>query len=202
MTDVKQTIAKNITALRQSNKMTQIELAEKLNYSDKAVSKWERAESIPDVLVLKTIADLFGVTLDYLVQEDHTAPAEPVLENSGRKYRNHTVVTTLSVLLVWLVVTLCFVSLDIICPEAKAKWLSFVYGVPVTMIVWLIFNSIWFNRRRNYLIISLLMWSLLASLFLTLTAAGYPLWKFFLLGIPGQIGIFVWSRFQRKGNCQ
>ena len=59
VTDVKQTIAKNITALRQSHKMTQIELAEKLNYSDKAVSKWERGESIPDVIVLKSISDLF-----------------------------------------------------------------------------------------------------------------------------------------------
>lgn len=200
MTDVKQTIAKNITALRQSHKMTQIELAEKLNYTDKAVSKWERAESIPDVIVLKTIADLFGVTVDYLLQEDHAPLLEPEIENPRCKHRNHTVVTVLSILLVWLVATLCFVSLDIICPEAKAKWLSFVYGVPVTMIVWLVFNSIWFNRRRNYLIISLLMWSVLASLFLTLTAVGYPLWKFFLLGIPGQIAILVWSKFQRKGN--
>ena len=200
MTDVKQTISKNITALRQSHKMTQIELAEKLNYTDKAVSKWERAESIPDVIVLKTIADLFGVTVDYLLQEDHAPLLEPEIENPCCKHHNHTVVTVLSILLVWLVATLCFVSLDIICPEAKAKWLSFVYGVPVTMIVWLVFNSIWFNRRRNYLIISLLMWSVLASLFLTLTAVGYPLWKFFLLGIPGQIAILVWSKFQRKGN--
>ena len=200
MTDVKQTIAKNITALRQSNKMTQNELAEKLNYSDKAVSKWERGESIPDVTVLKSIADLFGVTLDYLLQEDHTPAPEPVQEIPGRKHRNHKVVTTLSILLVWLVATLCFVTLDIVCPEATAKWLSFIYGVPVTMIVWLVFNSIWFNRRRNYLIISLLMWSVLACIFLTLTAAGYPLWKFFLLGIPGQIAILVWSMFQRKAK--
>jgi transcriptional regulator with XRE-family HTH domain len=198
VTDVKQIIAKNITALRQMHKMTQIELAEKLNYSDKAVSKWERGESIPDVIVLKSISDLFGVTLDYLLQEDHITDAETPQNIPCCKHRNHTVVTILSILLVWLVATLCFVSLDIVCPEAKAKWLSFVYGVPITMIVWLIFNSIWFNRRRNYLIISLLMWSVLTSLFLTLTAFGYPLWKFFLLGIPGQIGIYVWSRFQRK----
>ena len=98
----------------------------------------------------------------------------------------------------WLVATLCFVMLDLAYPNMPAKWLSFVYGVPVTMIVWLVFNSIWFNRRRNYLIISLLMWSTLATFFLTVTAAGFPLWKFFLLGIPGQIAIFVWSRFQRK----
>ena len=60
MEDIKPIIAKNITALRQGAKLTQIELAERLNYSDKAVSKWERAESIPDITVLKTIADMFG----------------------------------------------------------------------------------------------------------------------------------------------
>jgi DNA-binding transcriptional regulator YiaG len=38
--DIKPIIAKNITALRQNAKLTQIELAERLNYSDKAVSKW------------------------------------------------------------------------------------------------------------------------------------------------------------------
>ena len=71
MEDLKQILAKNITALRQASRMTQLELAEKLNYSDKAISKWERGESIPDVTVLKAIADLVGVTLDYLLEDDH-----------------------------------------------------------------------------------------------------------------------------------
>ena len=199
MADMKLTIAKNITALRQANKLTQNELAEKLNYSDKAVSKWERGESTPDVTVLKTIADLFGVTLDDLVREEPIAPQEPAVPLQSYRHRNHKVITTLSILLVWLVGTICFVTVDTICPEVKAKWLSFAYGVPVSMIVWLVFNSIWFNRRRNYLIISLLMWSLLVCIFLTVTAAGYPLWKVFLLGIPGQFGIYAWSRFQRNG---
>ena len=198
MTDLKQTIAKNITALRQASKMTQIELAEKLNYSDKAISKWERGESIPDVTVLKSIADLFGVTLDYLVQDGHSHIPEPQQENPGRKHRNHTVITTLSVLLVWLISTFCFVSFDIISPQISAKWLSFLYGVPVSMIVWLVFNSIWFNKRRNYLIISLLMWSILISAILTVLMFGRFAWQPVLLGIPGQIIIFVWSRFQRK----
>ena len=60
-------IAKKLTKLRKENNLTHLQLAEKLNYSDKAISKWERAESIPDVLVLKSIADLFGVTVDYLL---------------------------------------------------------------------------------------------------------------------------------------
>jgi DNA-binding XRE family transcriptional regulator len=199
--DLKQILAKNITALRQANHMTQLELAEKLNYSDKAISKWERGESIPDVTVLKAIADLFGVSLDYLVEEDHAAhqpEATPVQEIPGRKLRNHKVVTTLSILIVWFVATFLFVVLDAAIPQNLATWLTFAYAVPVTMIVWLVFNSIWFNRRRNYLIISLLMWTVLAAVFLSVLAGGYLLWKLFFLGIPGQIAILVWSRFQRK----
>ena len=64
--DTKSIIANNIIELRKSKKWTQIELAEKLNYSDKAISKWERAESLPDVTVLQQIAALFSVSVDYL----------------------------------------------------------------------------------------------------------------------------------------
>ena len=71
MEDLKKIIARNIVDLRRANNMTQLELAEKLNYTDKAVSKWERGESLPDISVLKTIADLFGVKIDYLVTVDH-----------------------------------------------------------------------------------------------------------------------------------
>ncbi len=198
MEDLKIIIAKNITALRQTHKMTQIELAEKLNYSDKAVSKWERGESLPDVTVLKSIADLFGVSLDYLVEEAHIAA--PVPEQKPVSIRNYAVVTLLSVLIVWFVATLVFILLDTFAPALQGKWLTFVYAVPVSMIVWLVFNSIWFNRRRNYMIISLLMWSGLATLFLTALVAGYPVWKFFFLGIPGQISILLWSRFQIRPN--
>ena len=201
--DMKSILAKNITALRQSRKMTQLDLAEKLNYSDKAISKWERGESMPDVTVLKSIADLFGVSLDALLAEnpDTAQPAaEPVAEVTGHKRRNRKVTTGLSILIVWFVATLSFVVLDIFIPHNWTTWLTFVYAVPVTMIVWLVFNSIWFNRRRNYFIISLLMWTGLATIFLTVILGGYPMWKLFLLGIPGQIAILVWSRFQRKSE--
>ena len=78
MTDIKQIIAKNISALRQDKELTQIELAEKLNYSDKAVSKWERGESLPDIGVLTQIADLFEVPLDYLVRREHNTSFSPL----------------------------------------------------------------------------------------------------------------------------
>lgn len=200
MEDLKQILAKNITALRQASSMTQLELAEILNYSDKAISKWERGESIPDVTVLKAIADLFGVTLDYLLEADHTEKPKPSQESPGYLHRNRKVVTVLSVLLVWFVATMAYVVMDLTIPAQIVKWLPFAYAMPVSMVVWLVFNSIWFNRRRNYFIISMLMWTGLVCVVLTVGAFGVPVWKLLYLGIPGQIAIIAWSCFKKKNT--
>lgn len=198
MEDLKPIIAKNITLLRQNAKMTQFDLAEKLNYSDKAISKWERAESIPDVSVLKSIADLFGVTVDYLLHDGNTELPRPKDDIALVRHRNHMVITGLSVLLAWFLATFCFVILDFLGELADMlRWLPFLYAVPVSMIVWLIFNSIWFNTRRNYLIISLLMWTVLIATAISLLAAGFSAWTLLVLGIPGQVIILVWSRLQK-----
>lgn len=199
MEDLKPIIAKNIIRLRQNAKLTQIELAERLNYSDKAISKWERAESMPDITVLKGIADLFGVPLDFLVQETPSIP-QPKQEPVPDKKHNHTVITTLSILLVWFVATLVYVLLDVIVVDIKNHWLVFVFAVPVSMIVWLVFNSIWFNTRKNYAIISFLMWSSLLSVVLTLLLCSIPAWQLLLLGIPGQVIIYIWSRLEYRKN--
>lgn len=195
MEDIKTVIAKNITQLRQAAGMTQSELGEKLNYSDKSVSKWERAESIPDVAVLKQLADLFGVKLDDLLREE-PEPAAPVPPTRTDHRGNHRVITMLSILLVWFVATLVYVLIDVIVPGTPHLWLAFLYGVPVSMIVWLVFNSIWSCRRRNYLIISLLSWSVLISVSVTLQVFGIRAWQILLLGIPGQVIIYMWSRLR------
>ena len=196
MTDIKATIAKNITELRVSRGMTQLELAEQLHYSDKAVSKWERGESVPEISTLKLIADLFGVTLDYLVQETHgTADADSIPE-AKRKKRNRAVITAMSVILVWFIALFSFVVLDIVPVEVKTHWLSFLYAFVVSLIVWLVFNSVWFNPRFNYVILSLFCWSLLACVHVTCYVASQNVWQIYLLGIPAQIVIVLWSRLR------
>lgn len=198
MEDIKPIIAKNITALRQGAKMTQIELAERLNYSDKSVSKWERAESLPDITILKAIADMFEVPLDYLVRENPELPPiqeEPEL-SSGKK-RNHKVITALSILLVWFVAAVVFVILDMVELDTKLHFLAFAYALPVSMIVWLVLNSVWFSRRYNYLIISLLMWTTLGCTALLLQLlCGISFWQMIILGALGQIIIATWSKMQ------
>lgn len=105
------TIGKFITTLRKANGMTQKELAEKLNVSDKTVSRWERDDSAPDLSTIPVMAEIFGVTCDELLRGERKSPAqrteevaeEPtakgekqrkrILDMTLSNYRNHTYIT-------------------------------------------------------------------------------------------------------------
>ena len=206
MKDIKTIVAKNISELRQANQMTQLELAEKLNYSDKTISKWERGESSPDIAVLLEIAELFGVTLDYLVKAEHTE--QPSDENRSAtesqppepRY-NRRAIAYISESLGWIVAILAFIITTLILQDLKFQFLYFVYALPVVLIVKLVFNSIWFNPRHNYLIISLLMWSILAAIQITFLYFGINVALIYLLGAAGQIVIILSSFISRpKGR--
>lgn len=198
MNDIKKTVAQKLIMLRQQNKMTQLELAERLNYSDKAVSKWERGESLPDLSVLVQLADMFGVSLDYLVKENADAPLPQDSKQAPRYSRS--IITLVSLFGVLFAAMLGFVLSILISPETISfSWLFFIYAVPVGSIVWLILNSIWFNQKINYLIISVLMWSAILSVHLTLHVLGIETWPIYLLGIPAQI-IILLSSFIKKRN--
>lgn len=192
MEDIKLTIAKNVTQLRKMLQLTQAEFAEKLNYSDKAVSKWERGESIPDIIVLKQIADMAGVTVDFLLEEEHQTIEFPVVD--PHQNRNHLIITLLSCSVVWLIATILFVSLGLHQKDTQNLWIIFAYAIPVTMVVLLVFNSLWGKPKLNFLIITILVWSILLSVYLSLWS--YNPWLIFIIGIPVQLIILLWSGFK------
>ena len=192
MEDIKSNVAKNITELRIFNNMTQMELAEKLNYSDKTISKWERAESSPDISVLVEMADLFGVTLDYLVRTENVE--EAVSERKTKEVTfNRRAVSYIAEGGGWIVAIFAFIVTTLITNQMSFQWLYFVYALPVVLIVKLIFNSIWFNPRHNYLIISALMWSILATIHITFLHFKINVTLIYLLGVAGQIVIVLAS---------
>lgn len=214
MDDWKRIVAANLSELRKSHHLTQAQLAEQLHYSDKAVSKWERGESLPDLAVMKQLADFYEITIDDFllppearaekqaqraaVQQQseiaHAQQAQDATMLARGKKRNHLIIAGMAAILVWLIATWLFVVLDAAIPDLKYGSFLFVYALPVTAIVCLVFNSIWFNPRWNYAIISVLVWSLLGAVFLTLYQ--YRIWKLFLIGIPAQLIIVLWSRLK------
>ena len=219
MDEWKQTVAANLSAMRKEQGLTQMQLAEQLHYSDKAVSKWERGESLPDLAVMKQLADFYGVTIDdfmltpeqraekqaaALPEHDlsETLPPEEADGEPNRKRRNmnRLIIAGMAAMLVWLIATMIFVILDAVVPELEYASFLFIYAAPVTAIVVLVFNSIWFNPRWNYAIISFLVWSVLAAVFLTFYLSDILIWKLFLVGIPAQLIIILWSRLRPAGK--
>lgn len=199
---VKARIGSNIAYYRKKIGMTQAGLGEKLNYSDKAVSKWERGDSIPDVLTLMQIASLFEVTVDALLGDVNALPENPgkleramtqVSEKALRRKANKNIILALSTTLVWFVALLVFVILSTL--DIAHSGLAFLYAVPANAIVLLSLRSAWRDFRWNKALISTIMWGSLASIYVSIFAfVDFSAWKILLLGIPGQVAIFLWFR--------
>lgn len=196
----------NIAAYRKRNGMTQAGLAEKLNYSDKAISKWERGESMPDVLTLVQLAELFEVNVNELLVDPNALPETTgkveklmgkAVERTLKRKADKRVILGLSSLLVWFVATLLFVILSSL--EIRNSWLAFVYAIPADAIVLLSLRSAWHDFRWNQLLVSAIVWGVLVSVYMTLLVLFHlNIWKLFLLGIPGQLAVLLWFRLYRK----
>ncbi len=184
-TDMKSIIAENITALRTLAGMTQLELAGKLNYSDKSVSKWERAEAAPDIYILKNIADIFGVSVDYLITRH-----KKVKYKKSLSYNTLMLIVILGILLLSLGVFIALWLCGII------YWQVFVYALPVCLISLLCLNSVFFKGRRNMLLVVLLVASVIATVYTVFLKQNF--WQLFLLLIPGELIVFFCFRLSKK----
>lgn len=199
MEELKMIIAGNIGQLRRNAGMTQLELAEYLNYSDKAVSKWERGESIPDIVTLKAVADRFSVSVDYLLRPDHPAETEIKRQYTKRQRLNHALITLISCVLVWLIAIFVHAVVHAANPTEGKLWMTYMYAVPATLVVLLVLNSIWGNRRHNFIIISALIWTVLACVYISiLVFIPLNMWLLFVIGVPAQIIVGLWSGIRYK----
>lgn len=193
MEELRRIIGRNIVLLRTNACLTQLEFATQLHYTDKAVSKWERGDSVPDIAVLKQIADQFGVTVDYLLHEHEETEKVQLAEDVATKRHNHLLIALISIIGVWFLAVFSFAIAYM--AFQRPLWQAFVFAVPVSLIVALVFNSIWGRRHANYWLISFLLWTTLLMLYLFLLS--HNLWALFLLGVPGQICVILSSRIKK-----
>lgn len=202
---VKARIGANIAFYRKRAALTQAGLGERLNYSDKAVSKWERGESVPDVLTMMQMAQQFGITVNDLLGDVDALPENPtelelamsqVSEKALKRKANKNIILGLSSTLVWFVALLFFVVMATL--GLGHSFAPFVFAVPVNAIVLLSLRSAWHDFRWNRALISIIVWGALASIYISIHAfLSIHAWRVFLLGIPGQIAIFLWFRMFR-----
>ena len=210
--ELKLTVGSNIARLRRERGMTQAELAERINYSDKAVSKWERGESLPDVLTLLNLAQHLGTDLNTLtgtaaepltpeiLPEPEPAkelPPEPAKKKRPRRYTaDRSVIQKLSSILVWVVALFLYMILDSF--GVKNLWLLFVAAIPANAIVLLSLRSAWRHYGWNRILISVILWGSLLTLYLLLlTVSRVNVWRILPMGLLGQAAILLWFKMFR-----
>ncbi len=189
--DLKVITASNIINLRTAKGMTQAELGELLNYSDKSVSKWERAEAVPDAYVLKKMSEIFGVSVDYLLSS-HDAWEPPEIFKEAERGFHSKVITAVALAGIW---TLAFFVYIIGWLLESNWWLLFVYALPVSLITFLVLNSVWEKGKNNRHII----YALVASVFLAayLTFIEFNPWQILLLLVPAELIVFLSFRIKK-----
>ncbi len=190
-------IARNIALLRKHTGMTQAGLAEKIGYSDKSVSKWERGEGIPDVICLWQMARLFGVTVDTLLADDPILPGEVTAENPPEEGQasygvNRWAIVLLSMAGVWLLAALAFIIVKLAGGDSV---LPFVIALPVTMLLAVIFNGIWGTGKWTFPVITVFVWSILFAV--CWICRRYNIWLLMSLGIPAAVIVWLACRVRR-----
>ena len=193
MEDLKDIIAKNLVRLRQKAGLTQLKLAEMLNYSDKAVSKWERGESIPDLRVLIQLAEIYNIKVDDIITEQ----PEKVVNPKINLLKKRVLVVLLSVGLVWFIATGVFAMVYFSPVHAKFAWLTFIVAPFVSAVVLTVFSAIWGSKLTNAIATSLILWSVVAvfHIFFAVFAPQIGidrLWPIYLVAAFFQILIIFW----------
>lgn len=199
--EIKNNISKNLVKYRTASGLTQSAVAEKINYTDKSVSKWERGDGTPDVFVLKKLADFYGVKVDDFFDgnEEKTFNIKPKLER-----RKHLIINLLAVGLVWLVAVTLYFLLNLILGtlnvDCNHNSVVFIFAIPVSGIVQTVFSELWWNKLATLLAVSVIIWGCVATAFVMFISFGFNFVgrdKIFLISAVLQVLAILWF-FLRK----
>ncbi len=189
LAELKLISASNIIRLRTEAGMTQAELGAKLNYSDKTISKWERGEAIPDAFVLTELAEIFDVTVDFILSS-HDAWREPQDENeekqSGQVPYSVDIIIALTIVSVWTTALVVFVALWL---SGIIFWNTFLITLPISILVYMVLICVFKRTKHLQYVIAAFVLSILVLLYFIL-----PLtrpWQIFLIAVPALVIVFL-----------
>lgn len=183
MENIKQIIAKNLADLRREHKMTQQALAEKLNYTDKAISRWEHAETLPDIETLCRVCDIYGVKFEYLLQREQPKNKQKNPNIKNTKTASKVVITLTAISTVWLAIIVLYTLLWHTKP-----WTLFIWAIPLTSFTLAVCNHVFFGKKVFRVIsLSFLLWSTLLGIYIELLRTMQDNnWMIFIIGVPMQ----------------
>lgn len=195
MENVKRIVSQNLLRLRKENNLTQAELARQINYSDKAVSRWETGEVVPDLETIYALSEVFGVPVSAIAEarpaeEAKEAPVEPV----SQKVLSQVFLCCE----IWLIITVAYVYLKF--TRQTDLWQLFVWGVPAcSLVLW------FFNRKEGknlplFIFATVFVWSFTACIYLHLLPSN-P-WYIFFIGLPLQGLLIIRYVFNYKQSLK
>ena len=205
---LRMTIAARLTEYRKKSGLTQAELAEKINYSDKSISKWERGDGVPDIFVLIALAELYGVTVNELVYDE--VPQDKCFggENTAEDKPNAVPLTiksklligVLSIGLAWLAAGVIFFALNIAVPSITKAWLVFIAAIPVSAIIAVVFTAMWSKLRYQFIAVSVLIWSLALMIHLSFIPFSNGVIWIYLVALMLQILAILWFLLRKQNK--
>ena len=192
---LRRNLANNLIHYRKESNLTQLQLAEKLNYSDKAISKWERAESVPDIYILNTLAELYSCSVDDLLSER--------IKVKRSFYKNRFIISLMAVALVWLVAIIVYMVWKMVGESMNLTnvpyWITWLYALMISFIVAVIFSKIWGKRWHRFIFISGIIWSTGLVLFIHFLLLSLPVpWLVWCVCAAVEVLTFLWYSLIRK----
>ena len=186
--DIKQIIAKNLANLRKNKKITQTELAEQFGYSDKAISKWENGDTLPDIQTLYQLCEFYNVTLDFLVSEQSFDEKIKYINHLNKRVIiNNSLIELLYCSFVWILAVIIYVYLYTF--SEINYWQIFIWALPATTIVMLLFTKVWKQKLYTFIVRSLFFWTLVTACYVQFIE--YNIWPLFFLMIPIQVALIL-----------
>ena len=195
MGNLKEIIRDNLIKVRKEHKFTQLELSQKIGYSDKAISRWETGETTPDVETLDVLAQLYGVDISFFFKENHQEDIK-VKKTKEKQRANKLAISLLCIVSVWFVAILLF---DVISKIGEARaWLAFIWTIPASFLLAIIFNSIWGKRLWTYIFASAFSWTLILSIHLQFIS--WSSFMIFIAGVPIQVVIILCACLKKSNK--
>ena len=179
-------VTENLIKLRKQFGFSQVELSQKINYSDKAISRWEKGEVIPSIDILEKLSEIYGVDITYFFEEHLT---ETELKLAEKTFNLHLYIMFSLVLAVWTIAVLLFFIIK--AKRGEYYFLSLVWALPITLFVIAWCCKYYFNNKGYFLTISLCCWFTLTAVYFHWLSLN--LWPIFFLGIPIQIYLILKS---------
>lgn len=193
MNNIESIFSKNLIKYRTAMGLRQSDLAKKINYSDKSISKWERGEGLPDLKATILICDVFGISVDDILQK-HDEHESNISQTISIKNKKHILTSLLSASLAWFTATVIYITLFIARIPGNI-WLPFVYAFPISSIILLVFASIWGNNTLQALCVSAILWGVILSIAFSINIK--LIWFIAIIGAVFQVIIFMWFTLKR-----